>query len=92
VLSVLDRQIPDIILCDLRLPVMDGFELIERLRADPSRSHLPIIAVTAPRATWRLREDACRRLRRSPDEAVRYTSLVAALRTLLKGRGQKQAS
>ncbi len=38
---------PDIILMDIQLPVMDGYEVTRRLRADPSFDRIPIIAVTS---------------------------------------------
>lgn len=38
---------PQIIVTDLRMPVMDGVELIRRLRADPETADLPILAITA---------------------------------------------
>jgi signal transduction histidine kinase/ActR/RegA family two-component response regulator len=38
---------PDIVLMDIHMPVMDGLEAMQRLRADPRTAHLPIIAVTA---------------------------------------------
>lgn len=38
---------PDLVLCDLQMPVMSGYELIEQLRRDPSRPQMPIIAVSA---------------------------------------------
>jgi len=42
----LDEQ-PDLVLLDLRLPDVDGFEIARRLRADPRTAWIPIIAVTA---------------------------------------------
>jgi two-component system, cell cycle response regulator DivK len=37
---------PDLILCDIRLPVLDGEEVMKRLKADPVLRHIPVIAVT----------------------------------------------
>src|SRR5204862_7799806 len=36
----------DVVLCDLRMPQVDGFEFIRRLRADPKCHGLPAIAVS----------------------------------------------
>src|ERR671922_829464 len=38
---------PDVILMDLSLPKMDGWEATRRLKADRQTSHIPIVAVTA---------------------------------------------
>jgi two-component system cell cycle response regulator DivK len=38
---------PDVILMDLRLPDVDGFEITQRLRKDPRTAWIPIVAVTA---------------------------------------------
>ena len=39
--------IPDLILLDMSLPVMDGWEAAKRLKADAGTSGIPIIALTA---------------------------------------------
>lgn len=41
------RERPDIILMDLRMPIMDGFDAIEVLKSDPSTKDIPILGVTA---------------------------------------------
>jgi CheY-like chemotaxis protein len=38
---------PDIILMDIGLPIMDGWEAIERIKAKPDLARIPVIAVTA---------------------------------------------
>jgi len=38
---------PDLILMDLRLPVLDGWEATKRIKAQPETRHIPIIALTA---------------------------------------------
>jgi CheY-like chemotaxis protein len=38
---------PDAILCDINMPVMDGFEFISRLRQNPDLSTLPVIMITS---------------------------------------------
>ena len=41
------REKPDLILMDIQLPVMDGYEASRRIKADPQLRHIPIIAVTS---------------------------------------------
>ena len=43
--ALLER--PDVILMDLDLPVVDGWEATRRLKADPTTRHIPVIALTA---------------------------------------------
>jgi Response regulator containing CheY-like receiver, AAA-type ATPase, and DNA-binding domains len=38
---------PDLILMDLSLPVMDGWEATTRIKADPATKEIPVIALTA---------------------------------------------
>src|SRR5262245_57552136 len=38
---------PDVILMDMSLPVMDGWEATRRVKADPATKSIPVIALTA---------------------------------------------
>jgi len=46
-LAGLVQSPPDLVLLDISLPGMDGNEVLERIRADESIRHLPVIALTA---------------------------------------------
>jgi two-component system, cell cycle response regulator DivK len=46
-LSYLESEIPSLILMDLQLPDVDGYSLVQKLRADVRFQALPIVAVTA---------------------------------------------
>ncbi len=46
-LASVAKQRPDLILMDIQLPIMDGFEATRRLKADPALRAIPIIAVTS---------------------------------------------
>jgi two-component system cell cycle response regulator DivK len=46
-LEVAEREKPDLILMDIQLPLMDGYEVTRRVKANPALKHIPIIAVTS---------------------------------------------
>lgn len=46
-IEIAQREQPDIILMDLRMPILDGFEAIKALKSDPRTQKIPILAVTA---------------------------------------------
>jgi CheY-like chemotaxis protein len=45
-LRLASEEAPDFIYLDLRMPGLDGFEVLERLRADPATMHIPVIILT----------------------------------------------
>jgi two-component system, cell cycle response regulator DivK len=46
-LTAVAKERPDLILMEIQLPSMDGYEAMRRIRTDPALSSIPIIAVTA---------------------------------------------
>jgi len=40
------KQLPDLVVMDLSLPVLDGWEATRRLKKDPRTRHIPIVALT----------------------------------------------
>jgi CheY-like chemotaxis protein len=46
-IEVARRERPDLILMDLRMPILDGFESIKQLKSDPETKEIPIVAITA---------------------------------------------
>ncbi len=46
-IEVAEREQPDLILMDLSLPVMDGWEATRRIKENDTLKHIPVIALTA---------------------------------------------
>jgi two-component system cell cycle response regulator DivK len=46
-LAAVAKQRPDLILMDIQLPIMDGYEATRQIKADPALRSIPIIAVTS---------------------------------------------
>jgi CheY-like chemotaxis protein len=92
-LDVLAGDAPDAVVCDLRMPGLDGFEFLRRLRSDRGRAHLPVIALSGFASAGdyqRTREAGFDGHIGKPFDA---TALAAALHGALAGsrRGQPAA-
>ncbi|HJR15157.1 MAG TPA: response regulator [Rhodanobacteraceae bacterium] len=81
-LRVAGEEQPELVLMDLSLPVMDGWEATGRMKADPQTASIPIIALTA-HAMGADRERAlaagCDDFDTKPIDMERLTGKIAAL-------------
>jgi len=81
---------PDVILMDMRMPELDGYEATKRLKANPSLKDIPVIAVTASS----FREEEAR-ARKACDGFIRKpfnrAELIAELKRFLKPAGTPEA-
>ena len=46
-LDVLDQNIPDMIICDVMMPEMDGYALVKHIRQEPQTNSIPILFLSA---------------------------------------------
>lgn len=80
------RPLPGAILTDLKMPRMDGFELLRRLKADSRLSPIPVLVLTSSGYEADMQEalrlGAWRYLRK-PAEIEDYADIVGQLRELM---------
>lgn len=83
-LNQIKEKMPDVVLLDVMMPEMDGFEVCRRLREDPATHMLPVIMVTALSSV----EDEVRALDSGADDflpkPINNLELLARLRSLLR--------
>ena len=84
--SAARAYLPDLILMDLGLPVLDGWDATRQLKADPRTMHIPIIVLSAHAMT----RDRDRALAAGGDDfdtkPVRFLALLGKIQTLLSAK------
>jgi len=82
------KEIPEIILLDMSLPVLDGWEAAGKLKGDPATATIPIIALTAHAMTGdreKCLDAGCDDYDSKP---VEFKRLLGKIETLLAAAGE----
>ena len=84
-LEVVKEEMPDLILLDINMPKMDGFEVVKQVRANEATEFIPIVMITALRDT---RENRIKSIEAGADDFIEkpFDSLevLARVRSLLR--------
>jgi two-component system cell cycle response regulator DivK len=81
---------PDLILMDIALPGIDGYEATRRLKADPATSHIPVIALTSHAMSGdreRALTAGCDAYDTKPVDLKRLLSIIAEVLGRSEGEG-----
>ena len=73
---------PALVLMDMSLPLLDGWEATRRLKADPATKHIPVIALTAhalPAERDRALEAGCAAFETKPIDFPKLLAVMAAV-------------
>ena len=83
-LEVANAELPDMVLLDINMPEMDGYEVCRRLKSNPETAHIPVIMVTAAHRT----EERIRGLDAGADDflskPINDMALFARVRNLIR--------
>lgn len=86
-LELAEREQPDLILLDVMMPGLDGFEVLQRLRGNPATQSIPVVLLTANAPDQRQKIQA---LNLGADEyltqPVNNSELLARIRSLLRAK------
>lgn len=81
------RELPDLVMMDVILPGMNGFQATRALSKDPSTQHIPVIICSTKNMetdrVWGMRQGAKDYLVKPPSER----ELISRIRALLPGEG-----
>lgn len=84
-LDIVEKEMPDLILLDINMPRMDGFEVVKRIRTNEATEFIPIVMITALRDT---RENRIKSIEAGADDFIgkpfESLEVLARVRSLLR--------
>lgn len=83
-LDLLAVHHPDVVLCDLRMPVMDGFEFMDALTRDQRQEHPPVVAISGLASKGDRERTSAAGFRAHLGKPFDVDTLVATVRTTLE--------
>lgn len=90
-LQKLETQVPDVVLLDVMMPEMNGYEVCRRLRASREYSHVPVVMVTALQST----QDRVQAIEAGADDfltkPVDAIEVTARVKSLVRIKRQREA-
>lgn len=82
--EMLQKEIPDLVLTDVMMPIMDGFELCERIKGDRNTRLIPVVLLTGLGTI----DDRVRGIEAGADDFIskpfQFAELTARLKSLIK--------
>ncbi len=78
------KELPDVILLDINLPGLNGFEMLRLLRADPVTSHIPVLAISASASPSDIKKGSEAGFLRYVTKPIRVDELMQALSVALQ--------
>ena len=93
-LAIVGAVLPDLILVDRHMPGMNGLEIVHRLRADPTTSRVPIVAMTSASAEEanELTRAGCIAFIPKPFDPIEFRGLIAGIIRATVPRSRRRES
>ncbi len=92
------EYLPDLVICDVLMPQIDGFEVLETIKSDPLTCHIPVMLLTAKGDVksrirgWESNADEYLKKPFNVDELLSRVDSLLTIRQLLQTRYQQQFS
>lgn len=89
-LDLARQQLPDLILCDVRMPELDGYGVLQGIRSDPAMAGIPLIFLTAKASNTDLSYGLELGANAYITKPFTITELLSAISQILEGRPDRE--